>query len=106
MGNDEANKSSRRRFLRNSLMAGAGAVAASQLLQSCETPKVESSQKVKVLTPDGKLVEVDPSQLKEVKGTVLASRKQSIAGIKGRKFVMVIDLAKCKNARKCVDACQ
>ena len=27
-------------------------------------------------------------------------------GLPDRKFVMVIDLAKCKNARKCVDACQ
>jgi len=106
MSNEEEKKSSRRRFLRNSLMAGAGAVAASQLLQSCDKPATGSSEKVRVLTADGKLVEVDPSQLKEVSGTVLASRKQSIAGIKGKKFVMVIDLAKCKNARKCVDACQ
>ena len=26
-------------------------------------------------------------------------------GIPGKKWVMVVDLAKCKNARKCVDAC-
>lgn len=27
-------------------------------------------------------------------------------GIPGRKFVMVVDLARCKNARKCIEGCQ
>lgn len=27
-------------------------------------------------------------------------------GISGRRWVMVIDLSKCRNARKCVEACQ
>jgi molybdopterin-containing oxidoreductase family iron-sulfur binding subunit len=34
------------------------------------------------------------------------SREEARMGIPGKKFVMVIDLAKCKNARKCVSACQ
>jgi molybdopterin-containing oxidoreductase family iron-sulfur binding subunit len=34
------------------------------------------------------------------------SAEESLKGIPGRKFVMVIDLAKCKNARKCVTECQ
>jgi len=33
-------------------------------------------------------------------------RKESMIGLPDKKFVMVVDLARCKNARKCVDACQ
>jgi len=106
MDKEEEKKSSRRRFLKNSLMAGASTLAAGQLLQSCQNIATPSTGKVKVLTPDGKVVEIDASHLKEVKGEVLATRKQAVEGIKGRKFVMVIDLSKCKNARKCVEACQ
>jgi molybdopterin-containing oxidoreductase family iron-sulfur binding subunit len=32
--------------------------------------------------------------------------KRGREGIPNRRFVMVIDLAKCKNARKCMTACQ
>ena len=106
MNSEDEKKSSRRKFLRNSLLAGASALTAGQLLQSCEKSASGSSGKIKVLTPDGKLLEVDASHLKEVAGTVLANRDQAREGIKGRKFVMVVDLAKCKNARKCVEACQ
>ena len=106
MSKEEEKNTSRRSFLRKGLVAGAGALAAGQLLQSCGNVVTGSTNKIKVLTADGKLMEVDPAQLKEVAGTALASRTQSKEGIKGRKFVMVIDLAKCKNARKCVDACQ
>ncbi len=31
---------------------------------------------------------------------------ESRKGIPDRKFVMVIDLSKCKNARNCVESCQ
>ena len=38
---------------------------------------------------------------------ILAELKtEARKGLPGRKFAMVIDLAKCKNARKCVEACQ
>ena len=33
-------------------------------------------------------------------------KEEARAGLPNRKFVMVIDLARCKNARKCVEACQ
>jgi molybdopterin-containing oxidoreductase family iron-sulfur binding subunit len=47
-------------------------------------------------------MEVDPEQLRFPR----VSRTESRQGIPGRKFVMVIDLARCKNARVCVEACQ
>ena len=46
----------RREFIRRGLLAGAGALAAGNLLTSCEDSK--SGEKLKLLTPDGKLVEI------------------------------------------------
>ena len=91
---------SRRDFLKKGILAGAGALAGGALLSSCS--KEESGEMVKVLTADGQLLEVDKSSLKSTKEI----RKEARQGIPGRKFVMVIDLAKCANARKCITACQ
>ena len=57
---------------------------------------------MKVLTTDGKVVEVPRTSIKPAR----QFREEARKGIPGRKFVMVIDLAKCKNARKCVEKCQ
>jgi molybdopterin-containing oxidoreductase family iron-sulfur binding subunit len=57
------------------------------------------------LTPDGKIVEVDASNINNYP-EALITPEESRKGIPNRKFVMVIDLAKCKNARNCVEACQ
>jgi len=59
-----------------------------------------------LLSADGKLVEVDRASIRVAKAETREQIKKSHKGIAGRKFVMVIDLSKCKNARKCVDACQ
>ena len=90
----------RREFIRRVLLAGAGALAAGNLLSSCDDSK--SGKKLKVLTPDGKLVEVDAAAIQPSEEYKIQARE----GIPGRKFVMVIDLAKCYNARKCIEACQ
>ena len=104
-------KKSRRGFLKLGIGFGAAAVAggvAGKMLAEGETSNAKSGgAKIKVLTPDGKLVEVDATQLDLAKpADVYISPKESRQGIPNRRFVMVIDLAKCKNARKCVDACQ
>ena len=93
-------QNSRRDFIRTGLVAGAGAIAGSSLISSCSSK--ESGEKVKLLTTDGKLVEVDKSQITPKPPSKEASKE----GLPDKKFVMVIDLAKCKNARACVDACQ
>ena len=101
--NNDNKKSSRRQFLKKGLVAGAGVVAGGSLLAAyVDKSKPTSGEKVKVLTTEGELVEVDKSQIH----TPRVSTEESHKGIPGRKFVMVIDLAKCKNARKCVEACQ
>lgn len=84
-------------------MAGAGVVAGGSLVAAfVDKSEKESGEKVKALTTDGQIIEVDKSLIR----TPRVSIEESHKGIPGRKFVMVIDLAKCKNARKCVEVCQ
>jgi hypothetical protein len=58
---------SRRKFLSFSLLAGAGMIAGKTNAQSV----TETGEKIKMLTPDGKLVEVDRGALAK------ASKKQA-----------------------------
>ncbi|MDP1621819.1 MAG: 4Fe-4S dicluster domain-containing protein [Bacteroidales bacterium] len=96
-------KNSRRQFLKKGLIAGAGVAIGSGLVTAyIDATATETGEKVKVLTTDGEIMEVDQGLLKLPR----VSRTESLKGIPGRKFVMVIDLGKCKNARKCVEACQ
>lgn len=99
--------SNRRDFIKLSVLGAAGAACGSAFC-SCGGGQHESAEgdKVKLLSPDGELVEVDKKHLKMVHKTVGVSPEEARKGIPGRKFVMVIDLARCKNARKCVTACQ
>jgi Fe-S-cluster-containing dehydrogenase component len=106
-GKDEGK--SRRKFLKLGLGAGAASIAGlagARLVSGEEAAKKSGSgETIKVLTPDGKLVEVAKLSILPDRDNFI-DRKEAHDGIPGRKFVMVIDLAKCKNARKCVDACQ
>ncbi len=63
---------------------------------------LETGEKVKVLTQGGQVVEVDSGHLCCQPASTMESRQ----GIPGKKMVMVIDLAKCRNARKCLEGCQ
>jgi Fe-S-cluster-containing dehydrogenase component len=100
--------SSRRSFLRK-MGVGVGAVglagvAGTSLLKGTGTAK--SGKTIKLLTPAGTLVEVDEADIKPAKEIVAELKDEARKGLPNRKFGMVIDLAKCKNARKCVEACQ
>jgi Fe-S-cluster-containing dehydrogenase component len=100
---------SRRNFLKVGFGLGVvsiAGIAGANLLANIGKAKAEAGEKVRVLTTDGKLVEVDKKQLEDTTPDENADRKEARKGLPGRKFVMVIDLSKCKNARKCVDACQ
>lgn len=99
------NENSRRKFIKQGLTYAAATAAGASLLSACKSKTETTGDRVKVLTQDGELVEID----KEFMHTCShygASGKVSREGIPGRKFVMVIDLSKCKNARKCVQKCQ
>jgi len=96
-------KNSRRQFLKKGLLAGAAVAASGGMLKAySEKTGGESGEKVKVMTTNGEVMEVDKAMLKLPRVSI----EEAHLGIPGKKFVMVIDLGKCKNARKCVEGCQ
>jgi Fe-S-cluster-containing dehydrogenase component len=109
ISDNESDRSSRRNFLKK-VGVGVGAISVSglagaSLLKNNEA-KAKSGKLVKLLSPEGKLVEVDQDDIKPAKEIVAELKEAARAGLPNRKFSMVIDLARCKNARKCVEACQ
>lgn len=105
----EENKkvSQRRNFLKFGLLSGGATLMGWGIKNNLEADSIpESGQKVKVMTADGKLVEVDSNHLNHHIAESTISDIQAREGIEGKKFVMVIDLARCANARKCVGSCQ
>ncbi|WP_242203997.1 4Fe-4S dicluster domain-containing protein [Aestuariivivens insulae] len=105
MEDNEHKTDSRRGFLKKistgSILAASGLAFSS--LSSC---KNKSTEKTTLLTPDGKLVQVPNSEIEAMEHLYHgAPPKEARKGIPGKKFVMVVDLSKCKNARKCVQAC-
>ena len=90
----------RREFMKTGLTAAGTAVLGS-VLQACENRSVQAGEKVKLLSPEGEIVEVDVSEVRALSDITYSPRE----GEKNKKFVMVIDLARCKNARKCVSSC-
>ncbi|MDU8885003.1 4Fe-4S dicluster domain-containing protein [Yeosuana sp. MJ-SS3] len=105
MENDNSNTDSRRWFLKT--ISSGGILAATGLalgtLSSC---KEKSAKKTTLLTTDGKLVQVPNSEIEAMEHLHQgASPKEAREGIPGKKWVMVVDLSKCKNARKCINSC-
>jgi molybdopterin-containing oxidoreductase family iron-sulfur binding subunit len=101
------NNSSRRKFLKLGLAAGATALigGGGKVLSAVSNPEAvakETGEKVKLLSPDGSLVEVDKAHCHSCPAT----GKEARQGIPNKKMVMVIDLARCRNARKCLEGCQ
>lgn len=100
--------STRRNFLKVGIGVGAGLLTglnSRELLASNPEKGKEGGKKVKLLTADGKLVEVEETSI-HYDSLKPAVGKEAHIGLPNKKFTMVIDLARCKNARKCVDACQ
>jgi molybdopterin-containing oxidoreductase family iron-sulfur binding subunit len=60
---------------------------------------------VKLLSVDGEIIEIDKEYLKPVPDLPAQTNANERIGIEGKKFVMVIDLARCKNLKKCQSAC-
>jgi len=103
--NTSENENARQDFLKLGTLAVA-ATACGSAMCSCGKNKSEDSGKmVKLLSPEGEIVEVDESYLREPADIPCVDEKDARHGIPNRKFVMVVDLARCKNARKCKEAC-
>ena len=95
----------RRSFLKSGLALGALA-SSTTALNAFYTDDVEpTGEMVRLLSPDGEIVEIDKAFLKPAP-EVKIDPENYREGIPNRRFVMVIDLAQCKNLRKCHDACE
>jgi len=106
-GGNNCDKNSRRDFLLTSLAATA-ALAGCGDKKNPFTPENEvipSGEKVKLLSVNGEIIEMDKAFLKPVPDLPQLSNSEERKGIAGKKFVMVIDLARCKNLGKCREAC-
>ncbi len=64
-----------------------------------------SGEKVKLLSVDGNIIEVDKAFLKPLPHMPSVSNAEARKGIPGKKFVMVIDLSRCKNVKACQASC-
>jgi Fe-S-cluster-containing dehydrogenase component len=100
------NENSRRSFLKTATIAAVATAACGGLACSCSSKKSAAGEKVKLLSPDGEIVEIDSSYLNHQEHMAIVSKLEAREGIAGKKFIMVVDLARCKNARKCISACQ
>lgn len=105
-GNCSSNNShSRRDFLFTSLLATATAAVSgcSSDNKNPFTPEADvalTGEKVKLLSVTGEVIEIDKAYLKPIPDMPHLSNEEERKGIAGKKFVMVIDLARCKNLKK------
>jgi Fe-S-cluster-containing dehydrogenase component len=102
---------SRRKFLDKGLKLGLitaiSGIGLSKIASKLNAkPNKDSHDKMELMTTDGTVIQVDSSEVMEMDHSKNEDEKYNVReGIPNRKFVMVIDLAKCKNALKCVSAC-
>jgi len=99
-------RNSRRNFLKFGFALGAGAIAGAGILNALTSSEAKA-ETITLLTPKGELVQVDSTLLKPIdKAQILSeNQKKGREGMAGKKWVMVIDLSKCRNARMCMAAC-
>lgn len=80
------------------------AMSTGPFLYSCNNENQDGEQTVKLLSPDGDVVEVKRKEVKYIPD-IEALDKNIREGVAGRRFVMVIDLRRCRNAKRCQEAC-
>ncbi|MFQ5447697.1 MAG: twin-arginine translocation signal domain-containing protein, partial [Saprospiraceae bacterium] len=80
----------RRDFLKKGIAVGALSATAMAVTAFQTDTVEESGEKVKLLSPDGEIVEVDSAYIKPVP-EVYISPKEARTGIPDKKMVMVID---------------
>jgi Fe-S-cluster-containing dehydrogenase component len=96
----------RREFLATGLLAGLAASCGSADVFTPQDETVKpSGEKVKLLSVNGEVIEVDRAFLKPVPDLPKVTNAAERIGIAGKSFVMVIDLSRCKNLKKCQSAC-
>lgn len=109
---EKPKKNSRRNFLQQLGMVGVGTIlGGSAILAGINYDKRKTvGSRIKVLTAENELLEIDKSDTSKViktkYGDLTYLQKQGREGLPGKRFVMVIDLSKCRNEQKCMGACQ
>ena len=104
----ENKDTSRRDFLATALLAGvaAGCGPKKNPFDDYAGNDVKASgEMVKLLSVNGDIIEIDKAFLKPVPDLPPVSNDEARRGIAGKKFVMVIDLSRCKNVKACQKAC-
>lgn len=96
---------SRRSFVERGLKAGLLTVAGGALLAKVfgKSESKESEETIELMSTDGTLMQVPASAVEHTHEKKSAYNPRE--GFPNRKFVMVVDLAKCRNARKCQSSC-
>ena len=109
---EEKPKNKRREFLQQLGIVGVGSVLGGAAIFAGFNydKKKTQGQRIRVLTAENELLEIEKSDTTKVIKTNYENltylQKQGRDGIAGTRWVMVIDLSKCQNARKCMAACQ
>ena len=99
---EDNKKESRRKFLSFGLKMGVAATAGGAVAAKVLGRPPSGGEMKELMTTDGKLVKVPADQVEQSSGkTGLEVRE----GFPNRKFVMVVDLSKCRNALKCQESC-
>lgn len=97
---------SRRSFIAAGIAGLAAGCGSNDPFSKAAAGEVQASgEKVQLLSVDGEVIEVDKAFLKPVPDLPPVSNTEARIGIAGKKFVMVIDLSRCKNLKKCQSAC-
>jgi molybdopterin-containing oxidoreductase family iron-sulfur binding subunit len=100
-------QNNRRSFLKTGLMASAAVVAAG--IVSCDNEKDAkhslSDKKTPLMDADGNIIYMDETHIHVHKDFMGITDEESRVGIPGKKFVTMIDLAKCDGCGKCTKAC-
>ena len=99
------NDNSRRKFIATGILATLAVAGCAPKKNPFNIDGEENltGEKVKLLSVDGEVIEMDKAFLRQV--SYIPSNSEERRGIPGKKFVMIIDLSRCKNLRKCQSAC-
>jgi len=103
--NQKKKKNSRRKFFRYFVTGGLGALTGKGFSEVLNQTENTDEKKIAALLPDGKLVKISQSEADHAHHQPV-SKKESRKGIPGKRFVLIVDLARCRNARKCIEGCE
>lgn len=107
----EKRKNTRRNFIQKGLqwtfITALGTFGLSKIISKLSAKsKHNSDKKIELMTTGGDLVEIDSSEIIKIELPAKKEISYNVReGMPNRKFVMVIDLAKCKNALVCQKVC-